>query len=253
MFFCPHFSVFLWCCLIFCLPAKACEMTFRIYTFPPLAMQDQQGHWHGLDLDYAKALMKQIECDIKIVNVPWARGIELLKTGEVDFMVNVSKNSEREKYFHFVGPYRTENVRLVSKKGGFKPVKTWAELESLDVMLMRQKGSYFGERFERLVTTNEAFSKKLVELPSNLTRLELLQKGRIGGFMADELFVDYQDAESLKSGALFKHPIIIYSNPVYYAFSKVNVDDKKIRHIRRAFNAMSKSKAYQQIEGKYAQ
>ena len=79
----------------FSLQANACEMKVRVQAYPPFAMQDPHGGWYGLDLDYAKVLLKQLNCDIKVIDAPWGRGLEMLKTGDIDLMVNVTKNPER--------------------------------------------------------------------------------------------------------------------------------------------------------------
>lgn len=243
---------FCWCSLFgAALQANACEMKFRVQAYPPFAMQDSHGEWYGLDLDYANALVKQLNCDIKILDAPWGRGLEMLKTGDIDFMVNVTKNPEREKHFHFVGPQRIESIYLLSKKGAFEPIDNWAKLAVAKGNFMRQIGSYFGEEFEQSMGKGSRFGRQLVELPNNQIRLALLEKGRVVGFFTDEIYADYMRSKMQKSDELFKHPLVIHSNQVYYAFSKKSVDDKQIKHIRKAFEVLAQSQSFQRLKTKY--
>jgi polar amino acid transport system substrate-binding protein len=227
--------------------ANACEMKFRVQAYPPFAMQGSQGGWHGLDLDYANALLKQANCDIKTIHAPWGRGLELLKTGGIDLMVNVSKNPEREKHFHFVGPQRLENIRLLGKKGAGEPIDSWAKLAAAKGTFMRQIGSYFGERFELTMGKGSAFAGQLVELPNNQIRLALLERGRVSGFFSEDIYANYVRSKMEKPGELYKHPLVIHSNPVYYAFSKASVDEKQIKHLRKAFKVLSQTEHFKKL------
>jgi len=216
----------------------------RSHVFPPLAVKNNN-IWSGIDINYGRALIEAAGCQLKITEAPWARGIELLKAGKLDLMVNVTKNPEREKYFHFIGPQRIENIVLVSKKSSLSQIYSWKQLETLDAVIMRQRGSYFGEKFENTLNNNTKLKEKLKELASNENRIKLINTRRIDAFLVDELFINAQPKKT--RDLLEIHPLIISSNPVYYAFSKASVDENQIKKLQAAFEQLSQSPEFLQI------
>ena len=110
--------------------------------------------WTGLDIKYGSALVENAGCTLTTIEAPWARGLKMLKTGEVDLMLNMSKNKLREEYYHFIGPLRIERIRLVSKKNSLSLIHSWEQLKRLDAILVLQRGSYFGKKFEGILDNN---------------------------------------------------------------------------------------------------
>ena len=242
----------LWClCLLLsCSFAYGCELKMRVYGFAPMAMQDKNKKWTGADVDYGKALAKQLGCELKLIVAPWARGLELLRAGSIDYMVNVTRTEERAKWLYFVGPQRMEVVRIASIKGRLPTVNSWQQLSELDAVLMRQKGSEFGPRFDQMLVENKILQSKLLELINNDIRVELLQRNRAHGILVDEVYIDYYNQQT-KAQQLEKHPLIIAKEPVYYAFAKAHTSEEEIAKIRAAFNEVSKTKSYRQISATY--
>lgn len=52
---------------------QACELSARIYNFPPLGIKLSEGGWLGLDIDYYDALLHKVNCDVKLLEMPFAR------------------------------------------------------------------------------------------------------------------------------------------------------------------------------------
>jgi polar amino acid transport system substrate-binding protein len=195
--------------------------------------------WTGLDIKYGRALVENAGCTLTTIEAPWARGLKMLKTGEVDLMLNMSKNNIREKYYHFIGPLRIERIRLVSKKNSLPLINTWEQLKTLDAILILQRGSYFGKKFENILDKNIILKAKLRKLADNDIGIKLLNTGRVDALVVDEIFID-----NLPKGIkdlLDIHPLIINSDPIYYAFSKVNFDKVRIKKLQEAYNLLSKS------------
>lgn len=231
---------------------EACSLKFRSYYYPPFSEKTPQGDWIGLEQDYAKAITAAIGCDYTVVEAPWARGIDMLKNGEVDFMLEVSKTADREPYLHYVGPQRIEYIYLVTRKQNMPLVTQWQQLQHLEAVLMRQKGAYLGERFERVLKTNQKLSSRFVELPNSDVRLDLLEKGRIDGFLVDSVYISYMLDTQPKAKLVKVHPLIIHQNPVYFAFSKATVDEKMVKRFEQAYLELEKSGALKDISKRYS-
>jgi polar amino acid transport system substrate-binding protein len=195
--------------------------------------------WTGFDIKYGSALIETAGCKLKIIEAPWARGLEMLKIGEVDLMLNMSKNKLREKYYHFIGPLRIERIRFVSKKNSLPLIRSWDQLKTLDAVLMLQRGSYFGKQFENILNKNNILKTKLRELANNEIGMKLLNTGRVDALIVDELYIDDQPKEI--KDLLDIHPLIINRDPIYFAVSKANFDDMQIQKLQDAFNKLSQS------------
>jgi polar amino acid transport system substrate-binding protein len=195
--------------------------------------------WTGLDVKYGTALVENAGCTLTTVEAPWARGLKMLRTGEVDLMLNMSKNKLREEYYHFIGPLRIERIRLVSKKNSFPLITSWKQLKNLDAIFMLQRGSYFGKKFEDILDNNIILKTKLIELADHDFGIKLLNTGRFDALVVDEIYIENLPEEI--QNLLDVHPLIINRDPIYYAFSKANFDDVRIKKLQEAYIKLSQS------------
>lgn len=224
----------------------------RTSVFPPLGMKDSNNQWIGTDVDYTKALLDKVGCKFSILNTPWGRGIKMLELGKVDIMLNVTKNAHREQFFYFVGPHRIETIRLITKKRELPMISTWQQFELLNTVLIRQRGSIFGERFDLALKRNPRLKSKLVDLADNEVRVDLVHKGRAAGFFADSAYLDYQLKNNPEYAILEMHPLVFHSNPVYFAFSKKSMDKTQMKKIYAAFDELASEDTLQKIERRYS-
>ncbi len=228
-----------------------CELKMRTSVFPPLGMKDSNDKWIGSDLDYTKALLDKAGCKFNILETPWARGLKMLKVGKVDLMLNVTKNPQREQFFYFVGPHRLETIRLITKKRKLPMIRSWQQFELLDTVLMRQRGSIFGARFDLALKRNPILKSKLLDLADNEVRLDLVHKGRATGFFADSAYLNYQIEHNPEYAILEMHPLVFHSDPVYFAFSKANMDKAQMAKIYAAFDELASTDILQKIGNTY--
>ncbi|MFT4929406.1 MAG: polar amino acid transport system substrate-binding protein [Phenylobacterium sp.] len=213
-----------YCCyllILMCLNtvANSCELTVRTYIFPPLAMKDKDNQWQGMDIETTKALLDMAGCRFSFIDMPWARGLRMVKQGQIDAILNVTKTKERAEYLYFVGPQRYEEVRFVSKKGLFAKVKTWQQLEGLEATLMRQQGTFKGERLAQLFAGMMYLSNQIRTNPA---------------FAVVEI-----------------HPLVINKDPVYFAFSKASMSSEDMKKIYAAYDQLAKAKTLEVITKRY--
>lgn len=219
----------------------------RTYPSPPLAIKHQDNSWSGIDISYSKALIDAIGCQYKFVVIPWARALELLKSGDIDLMVNVTKSAEREQHYHFIGPQRYETIRLVSRVKAFEPIATWQQFAALDAVLLRQKGSLFDNKFENALQHNVGLTERLVQLTTNEINMNLLKKGRIDGMFIEQFLLDYRIKNDKTIPPIEIHPLVMSRIPVYYAFSKKNYSKQQIAKFEQVFNQLRQSEKFQRL------
>ena len=228
-----------------------CEMTVRTYPSAPLAILHEDKSWSGIDIDYSKALIDAIGCEYRFVAVPWARALQLLKTGDIDMMVNVTKSKAREQDYYFIGPQRHETIRLVSRVGAFDLIETWQQFATLDATLMRQKGSLFDNHFEKALRSNFRLKARLVELRSNEIIMGLIKKRRIDGVFAEQLVLKHRIKHDKTIPPLEIHPLVMSSIPVYYAFSKKNFTEQQFAQFKQAFEQLQQSDKFKRLSELY--
>ncbi|NQZ12066.1 MAG: transporter substrate-binding domain-containing protein [Algicola sp.] len=238
--------------MLFSSTVSACELKVRIQPFAPLAVVDEKGNWSGMDIEFIRALLDTAGCSYQFVDVTFAMGINLMKTGQVDLMLNLSQTAQRESFMHFVGPYRREVFKIVSRKNQMKPISDWRALEQLKATLIIQRGAFLGNRLKATLEKNSVLKQRMVELADNKTRIELLNQGKVDGFFAEGTYLIEQFANNPDFSDFQIHPLVIHSAPVYYGFSKVGMSKEAMNKIRRAFGELAKTKRLQQIEAKYA-
>lgn len=243
------FLLVLFCCGT--KPGWSCELNVRTYEFAPFALKDVHGHWSGIDIEYTKVLLDHVGCRYHFVEVPWGRGLEMLKSGEIDLMLNVTKTAERANYIHFVGPQRLEILRFVSLKESIAPIAQWDQLWSIKAPLMRQRGTYIGPKFEQMLTEHPEVAKRLIYLPNTVTRIDFLRKGRAVGFFAEQAYLQNEFDKNPDYSILKVHPIIINKAPVYYGFSKASMTKKQIANLHQGYQQLYKLKKIQEVEGHY--
>lgn len=239
-------------CVLFCSSAKACELKVRVTIFEPLMMRDNKGHWSGIDVDQAKALLDLAGCRYTFVEMPFARGLHKLKTGELDLVLEVSKTAVRQKAFNFIGPQRHEVIHLAIRKNLVPPITQWQQLKTLDVILLRQRGTFVGERFERVLQQNSALNKRMILLGDTGVRIDMIKKGRADGFFAERAYLQYRMQTNSEYAMVELHPLVIHSAPVYFAFSKVSVDKTLLNRLQVAYEQLAKTSKLKQIEMKYS-
>jgi polar amino acid transport system substrate-binding protein len=247
------------CCLyillclspLFVASANGCELRVRTFSFPPLGIQEQGGTWKGMDMDFTKALLDKAGCRYSFVDMPWARAMRMLKVGDIDLMLNVSKTVEREKSIHFVGPQRDEVIRFVSRKGLFGQISHWQQFETLEATLMRQRGTFIGERLSQAFNTNPRLKSRVVTLADNDVRIELLEKGRADGFFAESSYLYHQMKHNPAFAIVEVHPLVIHRAAVYYAFSKASISKLVMNKINRAYEQIVQTKQLHDIAKRY--
>lgn len=231
---------------------SGCELVVRTYTFPPLAHKDQDDQWQGMDIDTTKVLLDQAGCRYTFIDMPWARAMRMMKVGQVDMMLNVSKTPERERDFYFVGPQRHEEIRFVTKKGRFPKISHWHQLETLKATLLRQQGTFKGKRLEHVLNNSPILKERLIILPYDDVKIELIAKDRADGFFAEIMYLANQLATNPAFSIVEIHPLVIYKAPVYFAFSREGMSIENMKKINAAHEHLVKTGALKAIVKRYS-
>lgn len=110
-----------------------------------------------------------------------------------------------------------------------------------------QEGAYYGESLNAFTETLTPADRYFFKVPNNDTKLSLLIKNRIFGFLEEQLNIEYEIRHELTPKYVFVHLIIVNQAPVYFAFSKKSVSNNQLKVIERAFNHLAFSGVFEQI------
>lgn len=102
----------------------------------------------GISIDYIKELTDKMGVNLVIRRVPWARSLKMLKSGQLDAVINMVKTKERSKYIVFTEPpYFKLTTRFYIKKGKNVKIEKYEDL--YNYLIGTVKNSAYFERFDK--------------------------------------------------------------------------------------------------------
>lgn len=165
----------------------------------------------GIYVDIAKDLAAGLGFQIEFVDVPFARALAMMESGEADMMLGPNRTAEREAFMRFLteAPLPKEDkVFYYLKSEGI--VMEYSDLFKLTVSVVR--GSNYFEPF------NGDTKIRKDENPDHLQCLRKVGGGRTDTTIVPERLGDYLLAQN--GIALHKSPYRIEGEPAYFTVSK---------------------------------
>lgn len=86
-------------------------------TYPPFNFQDAQGRLTGFDVDFAKALARELGAQADFQPAPFAGLLGAVDSGRTDVVVNqITMTPERLAKFGFSQPYTVSGIQIIVRK-----------------------------------------------------------------------------------------------------------------------------------------
>jgi polar amino acid transport system substrate-binding protein len=170
--------------------AKA-DLSVRINekAFPAGFLQDSI--WQGMDVDVLNALSAKTGLSYQVITMPFKRSMSELAKGEIDIVVNLTKNAERSEVMNWLGPIRNTKIALVVAKRNQGP--SIANINDLLQVLTAKRqplGKVIGVSYSPFLDQQlQENTRLMAQTWSSATRnqiVEMLRKDRIFGFFQDE-------------------------------------------------------------------
>jgi len=226
--------------------------TLRLVTFeyPPYEYTDK-GELKGMAVQVVKMIFKQMNQDITIEVLPWARAIKYIEDGSRDGIFTAYKNPDREKFADYSKEVlMPQTVSFFVKKGrNISYDGDLNKLSSYSIGVVR-KISY-GQKLDAAIENN---GFKRVEPVNDVTQnFRKLIKGRID-IIPNSKYGGYHILKKLnQTNEVSVLPVNIQSVPSYMAFSK----KKNLTHIRDKFDKilreLKKNNTYSNVLKNYFQ
>jgi len=148
--------------------------------YPPLGFLDKKGVNKGFDIDFAKALSKELfgnEDAVNFVSVTSENRIPLLTSGEIDLLAaTLTITEQRKKEVDFSIPYFITAQMILVRQGG--KIKEYRDLAGKRVATIR--GSTGDVAIEEMVP-----DAKRIEFKTNFEALQALKNRRVEAFVED--------------------------------------------------------------------
>ncbi len=185
-----------------------------------------------------ETLLATVGCKLVKVEVPPGRGFVLMEEGQLDVMIAITKNPERLKSFHFVGPHGRERNWLIGPKNKLLTISNFAELERSKLTMSATKSSFYGEEFEK-VKKSAQFNKRLFLVANNKQKIDLLIKGRVDLAVENE----YVIADMVSSGIFdqlnLSKLFLVNDCHIYYAFSKKTISNTLANNLQKSWEQLN--------------
>ncbi|MET1254836.1 substrate-binding periplasmic protein [Aliikangiella maris] len=229
--------------LVYCQSSIACHIRLRVPTipYPPTFMLNQQKQWTGVSIEAAQMLMKQANCRLIYVELPFKRALELMRSGQIDMMLNLSKQADRESYIHMIGPQGFEDVVLVTLRNDKNPVNQLEDIKIFSKPVAIELGMYYGENFTTLFQNNAEFREKILVVKNLKQSIQILQANRISGFLTHRGVIVHKIKQNPDLQLFQVNDLIIHRAPIYFGFSKMSVAPHTILRLESAFDKLTKS------------
>jgi len=151
--------------------------------WPPLNFVDKNDTPQGIGVDYVAALNKRLNNAIVLVPGPFKQNQELVKSGQLDGLMDITQRPDREADYLFTKPYIVISHAIVGRKGG-DFFKTEQQLSGKVVAL--EKGfhnvTYFKSKFP--ATT-------IHEYDSTAAALEAVSRGQADAYAGNRAVAIY--------------------------------------------------------------
>lgn len=155
--------------------------------WPPFRISDDASPsgFSGIDIDIAEKLSQALGIPIEIQHHPWARALELIRSGQVDIITGVAYSKERERFMYYV-PVSYCSVRPVfyTLKGKGALIQSYEDLYGPSVGY--SLNSVYFEPFDSDAKINKT------GLSTEAQLLKVLALGRIEIIIATDPNISYE-------------------------------------------------------------
>jgi polar amino acid transport system substrate-binding protein len=228
---------------IFAIAGSQTPIRIAISEWPPFEYSEG-GAIKGSDVEIVRAAFAHMKVPVEIEVYPWDRCVKMAKDKEIDGIMTLSKNAERETWLVYPSePVNiSENVLFVRKDSKLA-FNSLADLKGLTIGV--SSGYSYGAEFD-----NSTLFKKYVAVDEK-TNFRMLKEGRFDAFICDKIVGVYMLKQLGLMGEITYLPKVISEFQMYAAFSKKAGADQLAAKFSEAMKAIKKSGEYQRILDRY--
>ena len=232
--------------------APSCDFTLGMDAWEPYQYVTVGNAPAGLDVELVQAVVATMGCQLNVVQGSWLELLELLKGGQVDFVLGASKTAERESFAYFSEPYRKERFQLyVRNEHASLPYNDINAFVSAGHKVGVVNEYYYGDEVAALYADETQRDKFVGAIISELNVARLLDE-EIDGLLEDS----FVGASILRRKGLDKyiqpHSISLGNSDVFVMFSKASVSEQQLQQFNQGLQQLRANGVYNQLMEKYS-
>ena len=182
-------------------------------SWPPYTFVEDQRIVAGIE--YAE-ITARMGLELKTQSCPWARCLQLLRSGDADITGSLLFTEEREKFLTFISPplldYRYRQAFYVNKQRDIS-INRYEDLQGLSIGTI--KGYHYFVAFNKDKNLNKKHYKDETQM------LRMIKHGRLDTMISDRVIAEYLiNKESLQEHIIEANYYSPNSLPSHFALSK---------------------------------
>lgn len=228
------------CLALLSLPLRACEVRVRWNDDPPYSMRQAGGKLVGLNVDLVEQTLARLGCEVRWVELPWARALVELEAGRLDLLPGGLRRPEREAFAFFVARHSLSSNRLFvrqSDRARVGAATKLAEVMRPGLRLGVQIGVVYGPEYAELMTQPD-FRSALTQGTSRRSLWQMLALGRVDGVLASEASARWELAQLGWQDSIVATDVALSNEPAYFLISKRSRDAAWAQRYQAASDAM---------------
>lgn len=149
-------------------------------TYPPFNFQGKDGQLAGFEVDFGKALAKQLGLKADFRPAPFAGLLGALESGRVDVVINqITITPDRQAKYDFSEPYTISGIEIITLRGKNGPQKP-------EQLAGKKVGVGLGTNYEQWIRANVP-TADVRTYDDDPTKYQDLKAGRIDAVLNDRL------------------------------------------------------------------
>ncbi|TRX76692.1 cystine ABC transporter substrate-binding protein [Pseudomonas mangiferae] len=150
-------------------------------TYPPFNFQDENGQLTGFEVEFAKAVAKELGVKPEFQPSKWDGILAALESKRLDVVINqVTISEERKKKYDFSLPYTVSGIQVLTRKGEEAKFTRQSDLDGKKI------GVVLGTNYEDWLKQN-APKADIRTYDDDPTRNQDLRVGRLDAILGDRL------------------------------------------------------------------
>lgn len=173
--------------------------------------------------------------------LPWKRAIKMLERGDIDIILTIFKNAEREKFAIFTEPYWESDSVIFIQSGQNNKYKDWNDF--IGKKGVRFQGTSVGLEFDQFAKKN----LNVLDVNSLENMIRMVATGRVDYGFGKRLDIRMKATQSNQIDQIAFLPTPISRIPIRFAISKKSKLTKHLTSINRKILALKASGSIETI------
>jgi len=201
----------------------------------PYLFKDELGKSAGADVALLTLILKEMGCQLKVVQFPERRSLFELNQGHMDIGLGASKNKARQEKLHYSTPYRYEINKFIYRNSDTEITKsaTLQDVLKTNKRIAINLAGWYGDEIENAKAdhNNFIFSDTVGK------RLKMLNFNRVDLVIDDEVVLCSELLRSNYIGFSI-HPMVLYKADIHFIFNKQSISSTFVEHFNQVLKQM---------------